>query len=73
LQVTSQTFDSPSKKYESTVTVFNSSVEILVEKPLAENQMARHRKGLLLIAQFQCSAPGKKLSRVDSAAFAVLF
>jgi hypothetical protein len=30
-----------------------------VEKPLGENQMARHRQDLLLIAQFQCSAPGK--------------
>jgi hypothetical protein len=52
LQVTSQTFASRSGKYQCTVKVFNSSVEIFVEKLLAEIQMTRDCKGLLLIAQF---------------------
>jgi hypothetical protein len=36
LQIKSQTFASLAMKYECSVKVFNSSVEILVEKPLAE-------------------------------------
>jgi hypothetical protein len=55
------------------VKVFNSSVENFVEKPRAWIQTTRDCKGLILIAQFQCSVSKINSLRVDSAVLAVLF